>query len=599
LQPAALVSFTGNFSCIGNNCPPANIHWELRESGTQNLVDFGVFQASGAFTFTLPGVYFATPGVYDLYWFGECDGRICVGCQFTITSTGCPCKCDNFERLKLVNKHLGISQSFECNTASVLPLQCPVPGKPYRITGKLNCDPASCKPSNLTWELKNGATVVASGNQAGPWFSVLLDHALLSPLSAGVYDLVLTGTCGTDTCICIQRFDFSGCTVTNPCPCDTQAEKDSFFNAVTTGFTYTYDFQGDCAILIKAGVDNCDQVSWKIEGLSNGFIFTGNTQGSQSIRVVFPTNRLDNYKVTMTVTRPGTTCSLTYCSYVNLNCLVVPNIMCEDNLVQNGGFNSNTRAGILGHGGNTDGWTARSGNPEIWDGDGCNDPFSISLIGKCSPIDIDIIDYRVFIDEAKDGYKFSACYWNSPDDLKPGTHLVIRLSDDHQETAVCSGECVEIARIPIDQPSGDEWRTISTSHLRQQVSGDKFLTLHLENDLAYDEKDANSVIMLDNICFEQDNTTTVPTSNIIDVNKTVRLYPNPNTGQFILEFDEPVSEKLQIQVSNLTGQLVYAANTVQGIAKQTVELNGLASGMYFVQVLSNGQIVSTDRFVKQ
>lgn len=273
--------------------------------------------------------------------------------------------------------------------------------------------------------------------------------------------------------------------------------------------------------------------------------------------------------------------------------------MCENNEIENSGFNENSIAGILGHGGSTQGWTSRSGAPVLMDGDGCGDPFSIQLVGRCAKEEVDIIDYPVFIPAGQPGFKFSACYWASQEELRPGTQLILRLSDFPQETTQCSELCFEVGRIPIDLPSGEEWKTIATSSLLEGVSGNKYLTLHIENDLIDEDLDANSNVWLDNLCFEQNGFTIVPTSEIIEENQLVRIYPNPNSGEFKVELSEAATDGMSLRVVGLTGQRLLEKPVGAGAFAQTIKANHLASGMYFIQVVSEGRILSVHKFVKE
>ncbi|MEP7321818.1 MAG: LamG-like jellyroll fold domain-containing protein [Saprospiraceae bacterium] len=595
LPPGFNIMFGGNFTCIGDSCPPSSINWGIRKAGTQTyLVSTSSITGPG-FNFAIPGTYFSNPGVYELFIVGDCNNKFCPPCMFTITSLGCPCKCDLFDKIKLVNKKSGTNQNISCGNNPPIVLNCPPVSQPYKITGKLNCDPTSCKGSNLHWELKTGSTVAASGNQLGPWFSITLDNYSLAGLN-GLYELVLTGKCGNDTCTCVLRFDISGCPVEPVCPCDNQ-----FYNNVALGFSYGWDSaSGGCSWKFTPKVTQCDSVFWEVTG-PNGFAKSGSKIGNQAFTATFPDGTFDTYKVTMKVHRPGTNCWQTYCTYVTLDCLITGGLLgkCENNEIDNSGFNENSIAGILGHGGITQGWTSRSGSPQLMDGNGCGDPFSIQLAGRCVKEEVDIIDYPIFIPTGSPGFKFSACYWASQEELRPGTQLVLRISDFPQETAECSDFCQEVARIPIDLPSGEEWKSIATSFLLNGVSGNKYLTLHIENDLIDDELDANSNVWFDNICFEQNDWTTVPTFEIKTESELVRIYPNPNNGEFTLELPSPADHDVRIRIIGLTGQLQYEKQAEAGSSIQRMEINYLPEGMYFVQILSDDGVMGVSRFVKQ
>ena len=69
---------------------------------------------------------------------------------------------------------------------------------------------------------------------------------------------------------------------------------------------------------------------------------------------------------------------------------------------------------------------------------------------------------------------------------------------------------------------------------------------------------------------------------------SVQLYPNPNNGQFSLDFDLAKATDLEISVISLTGQTVYA-KSLRGVRfhHEAIEMNDVASGMYFVRIISN------------
>ncbi len=84
-----------------------------------------------------------------------------------------------------------------------------------------------------------------------------------------------------------------------------------------------------------------------------------------------------------------------------------------------------------------------------------------------------------------------------------------------------------------------------------------------------------------------------------DLNTAIDLYPNPNNGQFNLNFGTDLGE-VMIEVIGLNGQVVYSeqvANANTGAVK-TIQLTNAANGVYFVRIqTANGLVVK--RIVKQ
>ena len=71
-------------------------------------------------------------------------------------------------------------------------------------------------------------------------------------------------------------------------------------------------------------------------------------------------------------------------------------------------------------------------------------------------------------------------------------------------------------------------------------------------------------------------------------NVGIQVYPNPNRGNFYIEFNSKSSANLEYKVINSLGEVIYSKQniTVNGQYKETVDLSGFAEGMYFV-VISN------------
>lgn len=66
----------------------------------------------------------------------------------------------------------------------------------------------------------------------------------------------------------------------------------------------------------------------------------------------------------------------------------------------------------------------------------------------------------------------------------------------------------------------------------------------------------------------------------------LNIFPNPNTGSFTIQLETRTQEEIQISVLNILGQSVYQAIPEQAFGEysKSVELNSVASGVYFVKV---------------
>jgi hypothetical protein len=64
---------------------------------------------------------------------------------------------------------------------------------------------------------------------------------------------------------------------------------------------------------------------------------------------------------------------------------------------------------------------------------------------------------------------------------------------------------------------------------------------------------------------------------------TVQVWPNPSPGIFHLQIQEASGQPLQIEVVNLQGKQVLAANPLPG-ADTELDLSGVAAGIYLLRI---------------
>jgi hypothetical protein len=73
-----------------------------------------------------------------------------------------------------------------------------------------------------------------------------------------------------------------------------------------------------------------------------------------------------------------------------------------------------------------------------------------------------------------------------------------------------------------------------------------------------------------------------------------RLYPNPSTGSFRIKGLEQLQGNVSIAITNSLGMRVYMDDEV--FDNETYQLE--ESGVYFISILEDGQLVGTERLVK-
>ena len=76
----------------------------------------------------------------------------------------------------------------------------------------------------------------------------------------------------------------------------------------------------------------------------------------------------------------------------------------------------------------------------------------------------------------------------------------------------------------------------------------------------------------------------------------INLYPNPNLGSFLLQFESPFNGNADIQVANYLGQTVYEGATTN--STMNICLNNLNNGIYIIHVSVNESSYSI-KFIKE
>ncbi len=78
--------------------------------------------------------------------------------------------------------------------------------------------------------------------------------------------------------------------------------------------------------------------------------------------------------------------------------------------------------------------------------------------------------------------------------------------------------------------------------------------------------------------------------------ETLRVYPNPSNGKFTIEIPGNfASESNSIQIMDVAGKVVFTQN---GLANNTIALNGITKGIYFIKLIT-AQGLFTEKIVVQ
>lgn len=76
--------------------------------------------------------------------------------------------------------------------------------------------------------------------------------------------------------------------------------------------------------------------------------------------------------------------------------------------------------------------------------------------------------------------------------------------------------------------------------------------------------------------------------------QSLNLYPNPNNGNFRVEFEVENSKDVALRVMNMIGQIVYQRNTgkVSGSYREDINLSNQAAGVYNLQIITEDGTIS-------
>jgi hypothetical protein len=77
------------------------------------------------------------------------------------------------------------------------------------------------------------------------------------------------------------------------------------------------------------------------------------------------------------------------------------------------------------------------------------------------------------------------------------------------------------------------------------------------------------------------------------------LYPNPNNGDFNIQFNSTSNEPIELAIFDIRGRQIYQnVYTNNGFFNENLQLANLQSGVYLVKV-KDGKNELTKKFIKQ
>lgn len=542
-------------------------------------------------TYTTNGVYTIEVLITEL----DEDGHVCYA--HTVIRTidlDCLCACEGWQWLSLgfPGKPF-VEVPVDCNDMDPVPFECPGKINHFYFHGNFTCTD-TCG-MGVEWEIiPLGSTVPESSGTVSGWYlggnSYHFDiNNIPYPTTGGLYELVIKAHCGSHVCECRILFEMPDC---GP---DCECEEPILPPKPAAVMSAIHISGCNNALLPVIDLDEeCDVVKWRYLNNTIAGVPIGTSMGNDPINFTFPGNGI--YSICMEVTRTlpdGTTCPPEErCQRVKIHC-GLPTIACDYPIIVNPGFVEGAVPGILGNGGASDGWAAVFGTPEILEGPGCPDDFTVKLTGN--KLDADGLSTIVELNGAE-VYSLSFCASLEEGWAHPGSQVVFRISGEQQAGLVCEGDCAEVARVDIVSDGYPSAFTINTDFVVPAMlnEGSKYLTIHVENGSEF--PDLKTVAYLDAFCIESDSVVAIKEPLFLN---EVNLYPNPTSGNLTLEFSEPIPEDVNIYILDVMGRMLDLQEIVKGSSLHHLEVSGLPSAVYFIKINDKKGRAWYKKFVKQ
>ena len=141
------------------------------------------------------------------------------------------------------------------------------------------------------------------------------------------------------------------------------------------------------------------------------------------------------------------------------------------------------------------------------------------------------------------------------------------------------------------KPTTDEWNDTVMTNNQLKNDNIKFKFEYVTNGIANN-------FYLDNIEIGEAATLMLPNSTIAS---RVSIYPNPTDGKTFIELNNLANKQIEVKLVNILGAEIMHLFSGEIVSNSyminNIDLSHLETGIYFVKVVADGDIVMTDKLI--
>ncbi|MDB4126529.1 zinc-dependent metalloprotease [Flavobacteriales bacterium] len=141
------------------------------------------------------------------------------------------------------------------------------------------------------------------------------------------------------------------------------------------------------------------------------------------------------------------------------------------------------------------------------------------------------------------------------------------------------------------KPTTDEWNDTVMTNNQLKNDNIKFKFEYVTNGIANN-------FYLDNIEIGEAATLMLPNSTIAS---RVSIYPNPTDGKTLIELNNLANKQIEVKLVNILGAEIMHLFSGEIVSNSyminNIDLSHLETGIYFVKVVADGDIVMTDKLI--